>query len=162
MMNKNQNQKRKAQLQNKSKNESFRFQVEFARRQQGLTIAPDAPELIAESAAICNNGLTGAILALATLVKDAKVLGIEPEYDKCSLNGACVPYILGITAAEPNGVNPFSDALPLQVRLAYDNEVRNKVVELAKSKGYETSTRLGQPIIKLPNMVVEVKRVVKK
>jgi hypothetical protein len=47
------------------------------------------------------------------------------------------------------------------VTIAYDNEIRNRVVDWVKAHYEGVTTRLGQPIIKLQNMVVEFKRVLK-
>lgn len=46
--------------------------------------------------------------------------------------------------------------LPLQTKIVYDNEVRNQVVNWLKDYGGTISTRIGIPILKLPNMVVEI------
>ena len=122
--------------------------------------------LNAELDAICQNGLTEAVLNLAKIVEGAKrELGVEPEADKCSLNGALVPYILGITTIHPDSASYIPGVctaeLPLQVTIAYDNENRNKVLDWVKAHFDGVTTRLGQPIIKLQNMFVEFKRVLK-
>jgi len=92
--------------------------------------------------------------------------GIEPENERCSLNGAIVPYLLGITTVCPDSADTYVPGLflgeyPLQVVVAYDNEVRNQVVDWAKARLDGMTTRLGQPILKLPKMVVEFKRILK-
>ena len=89
-----------------------------------------------------------------------------PENERCSLNGAIVPYLLGITTVCPDSADTYVPGLflgeyPLQVVVAYDNEVRNQVVEWAKARFDGMTTRLGQPILKLPKMVVEFKRILK-
>ena len=166
-MSKDKDQRHKAKVENKAKKEAFRFQVQFARKQNTPAISEDAPELLAEIETLCENDLNESILALKEIICGVrKELGVEPESDRCSLNGALVPFVLGITSYQPTDADAyvpgiFTAALPLQVTIAYDNAVRNKVMDWVKSKGYTTTTRLAQPIIKLPNMVVEVKRVVK-
>ena len=166
-MSKQKDQKRKAQLSEKAKNESFKFQVEYARQQRGAFIAADAPELMVEVDAICRNGLVDAILALRDIVDGVRrEFGIEPENERCSLNGAIVPYLLGITTVCPDSADTYVPGLflgeyPLQVVVAYDNEVRNQVVDWAKARFAGMTTRLGQPILKLPKMVVEFKRILK-
>lgn len=92
--------------------------------------------------------------------------GIEPENERCSLNGAIVPYLLGITTVCPDSADTYVPGLflgeyPLQVVVAYDNEVRNQVVDWAKARFDGMTTRFGQPILKLPKMVVEFKRILK-
>ena len=166
-MSKQKDQKRKAQLNEKSKNESFKFQVEYARQQRGTFISADAPELRVEVDAICQNGLVDAMLALRDIVDGVRrEFGIEPENERCSLNGAIVPYLLGITTVCPDSADTYVPGLflgeyPLQVVVAYDNEVRNQVVEWAKARFDGMTTRLGQPILKLSKMVVEFKRILK-
>ena len=166
-MSKQKDQKRKAQLSEKAKNESFKFQVEYARQQRGTFIAADAPELMVEVDAICRNGLVDAILALRDIVDGVRrEFGIEPENERCSLNGAIVPYLMGITTICPDSADTYVSGLflgeyPLQVVVAYDNEVRNQVVDWAKARFAGMTTRLGQPILKLPKMVVEFKRILK-
>ena len=165
-MSKNKDQKRKAQLATRAKNESFRFQVEYTRKQKGMDIAGMEQELTTELDAICQNGLTDDLLTLANIVEGVqKELGIEQEADLCSLNGTIVPFILGITATQPDSASYvpglFAARTPLQVTIAYDNEIRNSVVDWVKSHYDGVTTRLGQPILKLQNMVVEFKRVLK-
>ena len=157
-MSKQKDQKRKAQLSEKAKNESFKFQVEYARQQRGTFIAADAPELRVE---------VDAMLALRDIVDGVRrEFGIVPENERCSLNGAIVPYLLGITTVCPDSADTYVPGLflgeyPLQVVVAYDNEVRNQVVDWAKARFAGMTTRLGQPILKLPKMVVEFKRILK-
>lgn len=167
-MSKNKDQKRKAQVSAKAKAESFKFQVEYARQQRASFIAENAPELMAEMETICQNGLVDAMLALHSIVDAGRIeLGAEPESDGCSLNGALIPFILGFTPVCPDSADTyvpgiFTGPFPMQVTIAYDNEVRNRVVDWAKARYDGMTTRFGQPLLKLPNMVVEFKRVIKK
>ena len=102
-MSKNKDQKRKAQLAARAKNESFRFQVEYTRKQKGINILGMEQNLTAELDAICQNGLTDALLDMARIIEGIrKELGFEQEVDKCSLNGSLVPFILGITTTQPD------------------------------------------------------------
>ena len=163
-MSKNRDQKRKAQLATQAKNESFRFQVEFTRKQKGIDIMGMEQNLTTELDAICQNGLTDALLDLAKILEGIrKELGFEQEADKCSLNGSLVPFILGITAIQPNnttsGPGIFTAQQPLQVTIAFDNEIRNRVADWMKVNGYEISSYLGQPLLKLKNVRIVIKRV---
>ena len=165
-MSKNKDQKRKAQLATRAKNESFRFQVEFTRKQKGINIMGMEQELTAELDAICQNGLTDALLDLAKAVEGIrKELGFEQEADKCSLNGTLVPFILGITTTQPDSTTYvpgiFAAQQPLHVTIAYDNEIRNQAVNWMEANGYEISSYLGQPLLKLKNARIVIKRVVK-
>lgn len=163
-MNKNKEQKRRQELAVRAQNETFRFQVEFARKQSGV-VESGSLELAMEADAICNNGLAVSMLALRDIIAGVrKDLKIEPEVEKCSLNGTLVPYVLGITSIGPeDGYVPgqFVNDLPLQVTIGYDNRVRNEVVNWVRERYEGVSTRLGQPILKLPNMVVDFRRVLK-
>ena len=165
-MSKNKDQKRKAQLATRAKNESFRFQVEYMRKQKGIDIMGMEQDLTTELDAICQNGLTDALLDLAKIVVGIrKELGFEQEADKCSLNGSLVPFILGIISTQPDcttyvsGI--FTAQLPLQVTIAYDNEIRNQAVNWMKVNGYEISSFLGQPLLKLKNLRIVIKRELK-
>ncbi len=165
-MSKNKDQKRKAQLATRAKNESFRFQVEYMRKQKGVDILVMEQALEAELDAICQNGLTDDLLTLAKIVEGIRQeLGFEQEADLCSLNGSLVPYILGITKVCPNSASYVPDLFaaqkPLQVVVAYDNEIRNRAVDWVKAHHEGVTTRLGQPILKLQGIVIEFKRVVK-
>ena len=121
-------------------------------------------DLTAELDAICQNCLTEDLLDLAKIVEGIrKDLGFEQEADKCSLNGSLVPFILGITAIQPNNTTYvpgiFTAQQPLQVTIAYDNELRNQAVNWMKANGYEISSYLGQPLLKLNNVRIVIKRV---
>ena len=106
------------------------------------------------------------MLDLAKMVEEMrKELGLEQEADKCSLNGSLVSFILGITATQPDSAtyvpNIFAAQKPLQVTIAYDNEIRNRVVDWMKANGYEISSYLGQPMLKLKIFRIVIRRVVK-
>ena len=165
-MSKNKDQKRRAQLATRAKNESFRFQVEYMRKQKGIDIMGMEQDLTTELDAICQNGLTDALLDLAKIVEGIrKELGFEQEVDKCSLNGSLVPFILGITTTQPDSTtyvpDIFTEHQPLQVTIAFDNEIRNQAVKWMEANGYEISSYLGQPLLKLKNVRIVIRRVVK-
>ena len=163
-MSKNKDQKRKVQLATRAKNESFRFQVEFTRKQKCIDIMGMEQNLTTELDAICQNNLTDALLDLAKIVEGVrKELGFEQEADKCSLNGSLVPFILGITTVQPDSTTYvpglFTAQQPLQVTIAFDNEIRKRVADWMKVNGYEISSYLGQPLLKLKNVRIVIKRV---
>lgn len=96
--------------------------------------------LTAELDAICQNCLTDALLDMARIIEGIrKELGFEQEVDKCI----------------------FTEHQPLQVTIAYDNEIRNQAVNWMKTNGYEISSYLGQPLLKLKNVRIVIKRVLK-
>ena len=165
-MSKNKDQMRKAQLAIRAKNESFRFHVEYTRKQKGIDIMGMEQNLTAELDAICHNCLTEDLLNLAKIVEGIrKDLGFEQEAAKCSLNGTLVPFILGITTTQPDSTTYVPDIFtaqqPLQVTIAYDNDIRNQVVNWMKANGYEISSYLGQPLLKLNNVRIVIRRVLK-
>ena len=165
-MSKNKDQKRKAQLATRAKNESFRFQVEFMRKQKGIEIMGMEQNLTTELDDICQNNLTDALLDLAKIVEGVrKELGFEQEADKCSLNGSLVPFILGITTVQPDSTTYvpglFTAQHPLQVTIAFDNEIRNQAVKWMETNGYEISSYLGQPLLKLKNARIVIRREVR-
>ena len=165
-MSKNKDQKRKAQLAARAKNESFRFQVEFTRKQKCIDIMGMEQNLTTELDAICQNNLTDALLDLAKIVEGVrKELGFEQEADKCSLNGSLVPFILGITTVQLDSTTYvpglFTAQHPLQVTIAFDNEIRNQAVNWMKANGYEISSYFGQPLLKLKNLRIVIRRVLK-
>lgn len=165
-MSKNKDQKRKAQLATRAKNESFRFQVEFTRKQKCIDIMGMEQNLTTELDAICQNNLTDALLDLAKIVEGVrKELGFEQEADKCSLNGSLVPFFLGITTVQPDSTTYvpglFTAQHPLQVTIAFDNEIRNQAVKWMEANGYEISSYLGQPLLKLKNARIVIRRVVR-
>ena len=165
-MSKNKDQKRKAQLATRAKNESFRFQMEYTKKQKGIDIIGMEQNLTTELDAICQNGLTDALLDLAKIIEGIrKELGFEQETDLCSLNGSLVPFILGITTTQPDCATYVPDLFtahqPLKVTIAYDNEIRNQAVNWMKANGYEISSYLGQPLLKLKNVRIVIKRVLK-
>ena len=165
-MSKNKDQKRKAQLAIRTNNESFRFQVEYMRKQKGINIMGMEQVLTMELDAICQNGLTDALIDLVNILEGIrKELGFEQEADKCSLNGSLVPYILGITSTQPDSATNvsgiFTEQQPLQVTIAFDNEIRNQAVKWMEANGYEISSYLGQPLLKLKNVRIVIRRVVR-
>ena len=165
-MSKNKDLKRKAQLAARAKNESFRFQVEFTRKQKCIDIMGMEQNLTTELDAICQNDLTDALLDLAKIVEGVrKELGFEQEADKCSLNGSLVPFILGITTVQPDSTTYvpglFTAQHPQQVTIAFDNEIRNQAVKWMEANGYEISSYLGQPLLKLKNARIVIRRVVR-
>jgi hypothetical protein len=140
--------------------------VEFTRKQKCIDIMGMEQNLTTELDAICQNNLTDALLDLAKIVEGVrKELGFEQEADKCSLNGSLVPFILGITTVQPDSTTYvpglFTAQHPLQVTIAFDNEIRNQAVKWMEANGYEISSYLGQPLLKLKNARIVIRRVVR-
>lgn len=164
---KEQERKRKEQLKARADIDTFRFQIEYKIRQRFPELGEDHPAVVAEMDAICAAGLAEGMFVLGKMVTGIRMeMGVNPEADKGSLIGAIVPYVLGITMENPieNGqldttlANAAEIKTPLQVKLYFDIEVRNQVVEWVKAHYPNVTTRLGQPIVKLPNVVSNSKR----
>ncbi len=162
--------KRREKLEARANIDAFRTQLEMKIRNRFPELGTDHPAVVAEMDAICAAGLAEGMIVLGKMVTGIRTeMGVNPEADKGSLIGAIVPYVLGITMENPieNGqldstlANAAEIKTPLQVRLYFDNEVRNQVVDWVKAHYTNVTTRLGQPIVKLPNVVVEFKKVVK-
>lgn len=122
----------------------------------------------AETDHILELGLAKDLLVLHDIVEGVhRELGFSPEPGRGTLQGTLVPYLLGITSDNPveKPSRLFIDhekiELPLQVQIYYDNEIRNRVVDWVKVHYEGMSTRLGQPILKLPKMVIMFKRLLK-
>ena len=162
--------KRQEKLKARTDISAFRHQIEYKIRQRFPELGEDHPAVAAEMDAICEAGLAEGMIVLGKMVMGIRnEMGVNPEADRGSLIGAIVPYVLGITIENPieNGqldatlTNAAEIKTPLQVKLYFDNDVRNQVVEWVKAHHPTVTTRLGQPIVKLPNVVVEFRKVVK-
>ncbi len=160
--------KRKEQLAERSKNESLRFQVKWGVQTLGIELTEEVQTRIDDELRILLNlNLADNLLTLKEIVEGVKRdLSVSPVPFDGKLSGSMVAYCLGITTGNPlerGLILPITDyTTPMQVSLRYDNEVRNQVVEWMKAHGYkEVKTRLGQSILKMDNMVVEFKRLVK-
>lgn len=161
--------KRNATFSKKRLEETFRFQVQWGRKQKAADIPEDSPFLKYEIGTVCSLGLTESILHLRNIVSQVEQeLGFRVIGGRGSLKGSLMAYLLGIEPENPHQLGcldfclaePTKIQLPLQVEIYYDNEHRNQVVEWVANRYEGISTRLGQPILKLNNMVVHFKRVI--
>ena len=90
-------------------------------------------------------------------------LGYEAEPSRDLLAGSYVAYSLGIETSNPEitgndiELKDLQSALPLALTIRYENEVVNWM----KAKGYGFTTYLAQPMLKLQNTRVIIRRVVK-
>ena len=94
-------------------------------------------------------------------------LGYSAEPSKGILAGSYVAYCLGLEPSNPmvtgKEIEPkdFQVTLPLGLTICYDNEVRNEVVNWMKEHGCEFTTYMSQPMLKLENTRVIIRRVLK-
>ena len=163
------NLKRKQQLQLRAKNESLAFQTLFGAKQKYGNLTSEIEERINEEVLVFQNlGLAEDLLNLKNLMEGVKLeLGYEAEPSKGILAGSYVAYSLGIEPSNPEltgndiEVKDLQTALPISLTIRYDNEIRNKVVDWMKAQGYEFTTYMSQPMLKLKNARVIIRRVVK-
>lgn len=159
---------RKAELAERTRNESLRFQTEWGMKQLSWEPTGDIRGRIDDELRILQNlGLAENLLTLKEIVTGVSSdLGARPEPFEGNLAGSLVAYLLGISTGNPlekQLLLPVTEyAVPWQVSVKYDNEIRNEVVDWIRTHGYkEVKTRLGQPILKMDKMVVEIRRMVK-
>lgn len=162
-------QKRKQQLQKRAQDESLAFQTLFGAKQRIGALSSEIEERIKEEILIFQNlGLAEDLLTLKKLIEGVKKeLGYQSEPSKGILAGSYVAYSLGLEPSNPmstgKDIEPkdFQVALPLALTISYDNEIRNEVVSWMKGQGCEFTTYMSQPMLKLKNTRVIIRRVVK-
>ena len=159
--------KRKLQLRQKEQNESLTFQTKFGAKRKFNELTTEIEERINEEILVLKNiGVAEDILTLKGIIDKVKQeLGYLAEPSKGILAGSYVAYSLGLEPTNPidtgNELNPLDFTLPLNLTISYDNEIRNEVVNWMKKHGYELTTYLGQPLLKLKQTRVIIRRVVK-
>lgn len=109
-------------------------------------------------------GLVQDILSIKELVDGIrKEFQVEPCVELGDFCNSLVTIALGIGRVE----NLHSMGLPSDwkelmqkklLKIYYPGEVRNKIFEWAKANGYNTSTYLGQPIVKFNKLFILLER----
>lgn len=151
----------------KSQNESLSFQTMWGAKQKFSNLTPEIEVRINEELLVLTNlQLADDILQLKTTIEAfTNELSITNEPSKGILAGSVVAYCLGLEPTNPYEtgaeLNPLDFKRPLNLTISFDNEVRNKVVEWLKVHDYQITTYLGQPLLKLKNTRVTIRRVVK-
>ena len=153
----NKEQKRKVQLQQRTLNESLTFQTMFGAKQKFESLTPEIETRIKED-----------LMTLKDVMDKVKEqLGYSAAPSKGILAGSYVAYCLGLEPGNPmmtgKDIEPkdFQVTLPLGLTICYDNEVRNEVVNWMKEHGCEFTTYMTQPMLKLENTRVIIRRVLK-
>ena len=114
-----------------------------------------------------NMDLVEAVLALKDTIEGIKgQFSLNPESVGGALEGSMVAFCVGILDKNPMDSDEVIDPnilnAPCMVKLKFDNDVRNQVVEWVREKNYgEVKTMLGKPVLKLKNMIVEFGRVMR-
>ena len=161
------NNQRKAELTARSKSESLIFQTMWGARQKMGEVNDDVEQRINEEIMVLNNmGLAEDILTLKNALDSLRRdLNIVSEPSKGILAGSVVAYCLDLEPTNPletgSLLNPSDFLPPQQLTVSFDNEVRNQAVDWLKQHGFTVTTLLGQPMLKLPNIRVSIRRVVK-
>lgn len=160
-------QKRKQQLRQKTLNEALEFQAMFGARQKMGSVDKEVEDRLNEEILVFRNmGVADDFLMLKDIIDHIRIeLGLSAELSKGILAGSYVAYSLGLEPLNPmetgNDLDPLDFTLPLNLTICYDNEIRNQAVSWMKDHGYEMTTYLGQPLLRLTQTRVLIRRVVK-
>ena len=159
-------QRRKQQLRERAKVESLAFQARFGAGQRFGSISAEVEARLQEEIRVMQNiGIVDDILSLTNIISRVKhELGVETMPSHGILAGSFVAYCLGLEPTNPaesgTQLDPkdFMLTLPLHFEICYDNDIRNEVVEWMKLNSCQISTYLGQPLLKLGNVRVHIRR----
>ena len=157
--------KRKDALKKKSTIEALKFQSRWGfEKQFGAPSSLFSVLLETEVDYIIKLDLQEELLSIKSFVDDVKTgLGVEPIPELGDFYHSLVAISLGI--AKIADINKFCvptawhDLIKKKIlSIYYPDEIRNQVVEYAKNKNYNTSTYLGQPIVKFNHLFIKIDR----
>ena len=157
--------KRKDALKKKSTIEALKFQSRWGfEKQFGVPSSLYSVLLETEVDYIIKLDLQEELLSIKSFVDDVKTgLGVEPIPELGDFYYSLVAISLGI--AKIADINKFCvptawhDLIKKKIlSIYYPDEIRNQVVEYAKNKNYNTSTYLGQPIVKFNHLFIKIDR----
>ena len=162
---KKKNQKRNDALKLRSAIETLSFQTNWGLKILGGEDGGKYGEMAnVEVGYITELGLVQDILSIKELVDGIrKGFQVEPCVELGDFCNSLVTIALGIGKVE----NLHSMGLPSDwkelmqkklLKIYYPEEVRNKIFEWAKANGYDTSTYLGQPIVKFNKLFILLER----
>ena len=165
---KKRNGKKNEVMAGRAKCESLQFQAEWGAKKLGVEMSDVVRQRITEEVVVLGNmGLVEAILTLKDTIEGIKGrFALNPEDVSGALEGSMVAFCVGILDKNPMDndevIDPNILNTPCMVKLKFDNDVRNQVVEWVREKNYgEVKTMLGKPVLKLKNMIVEFGRVIR-
>lgn len=157
--------KRKDALKKKNAEETFRFQTRWGVKK----LFGDVPDLYhlcleTEMDYIIELGLHEELLSIKRMVDEIKtVLNAEPVAKVGDFSHSIVAASLGIAKIAnikefgiPTAWHEMIEKKILSIY--YPGDLRNKVVEYARELGYNTSTYLGQPIVKFNKLYIKIER----
>ena len=157
--------KRKDALKKKSTIEALKFQTRWGfEKQFGTPSSLYSVFLETELDYIIELELQEDLLSIKRFIDDIKSgLGLEPIPDLGDFYHSLVAISLGI--AKIADINKFGIPTPWDellnkkiLSIYYPDEIRNQVVEYAKDQNYNTSTYLGQPIVKFNQLYIKINR----
>lgn len=165
IMTKKKNQNRKQQIANKNAVESLRFQTHYGLKVKGYEEGDLFQQLAdIEVDFISELGLTQDILDIKKMIDGVRTnLHEEPTPmigDFCTSICAIALKIASIPELDKMQL-PVSWQEQVDKKILtifYPDEKRNAVVEWAKTNGYNTSTYLGQPIVKFTKLYIRIER----
>ena len=165
---KKRNGKKNEVMARRAKCESIQFQAEWGAKKLGVEMSDVVRQRITEEVMVLGNmGLVEAVLTLKDTIEGIKGrFALNPEDVSGALEGSMVAFCVGILDKNPMDSDEVIDPnilnAPCMVKLKFDNDVRNQVVEWVREKNYgEVKTMLGKPVLKLKNMIVEFGRVMR-
>ena len=159
-------QKRNDTIKQKALIESLIFQTNWGIKKIYGSPEDSITEIIkTELDCIVELNLVEDLLIIKKFVDDVKsAFNIKPVAERGDFCNSCVAFALGI-----GGMNVITELnMPADwKRLAekkilsiyYPNDVRNSIVDYAKQNGYNVSTYLGKPMIKLNKVFLLLERV---
>ena len=162
---KKKNQKRNEALKLKSAIETLSFQTSWGLKKLGGDDGEKYGEMgKVEVDYITELGLVQDILSIKELVDGIrKEFQVEPCVELGDFCNSLVTIALGIgrlSSIKAMGVpNDWNELIRKKLlKIYYPDEVRNKIFEWAKASGYNTSTYLGQPIVKFSKLFILLER----
>ena len=165
---KKRNGKKNEVMAGRAKCESLQFQAEWGAKKLGVEMSDVVRQRITEEVMVLGNmGLVEAVLTLKDTIEGIKGrFALNPEDVSGALEGSMVAFCVGILDKNPMDndevIDPNILNTPCMVKLKFDNDVRNQVVEWVRERNYgELKTMLGKPVLKLKNMIVEFGRVIR-
>ena len=165
---KKRNGKKNEVMAGRAKCESLQFQAEWGAKKLGVEMSDVVRQRITEEVMVLGNmGLVEAVLTLKDTIEGIKGrFALNPEDVSGALEGSMVAFCVGILDKNPMDsdevIDPNILSAPCMVKLKFDNDVRNQVVEWVREKNYgEVKTMLGKPVLKLKGMIVEFGRVMR-
>lgn len=157
--------KRKDTLKRRSTIDALKFQARWGfEKQFGVPSSLYSVFLETELDYIIELELQEDLLSIKSFIDDVKTeLSVEPIPELGDFSHSLVAISLGI--AYIADINKFCVPTPWHelikkkiLSIYYPDEIRNQVVEYAKEKNYNTSTYLGQPIVKFNQLFIKIDR----